>query len=572
MRNNLHRNLNTTLNVALIDGRWSIATQMILENPSLIYPSVRSGNRRSALHIICGFDFDDVAHYDDAYDEALTLIQKIIECSIDIGVNLKEINIPVATLVCEHEEDEFESILTYRDHLQNTPLHILCGRGTAIPQMLQVLYSNCFDNDNDISIKWPKAIDLITATNSHGCTPLHFLSECRCDCQSLEITLGECTSLQPNLESLTFPLEASDVFSSSTNDNTDDDNNNMEDDTNHPKHPCLIQDEDGETPLHYAFAAGGPFLFVELLLENCPKAMTLYNRDGDLPIHGIWTWAKSSWEETIEEHNLSYDDLRGDDDEVCYQTPIPYFFHSNRTVNNTEFFEDKKLLNDYLWNLLNGYLEAYCFGTIHRQRNFAKFLRKKNNDNHHEKNTSEAKLQPSPIWSPIHAAVTLTHDRHILPFILQFLSLSNSLVQQRNLLYEYDENGKLPIHVVASTTSKCRSPIDNIKILLSTYDNADTATNKYANVAKNICEMKTKTKDQSLPFHLAIKSGKDIGVIQIFYDRCPEALEMPFLSNRLYPWMLASVDENNSLNVIYSLLRMNPELVRGGISPKKSAK
>jgi len=404
-----------------------------------------------------------------------------------------------------------------RDSNNNTPLHSLCGRGSASPDLLELLFSFCSNEYGHLKI--PSTYELISAQNMQGCTPLHYCSECRCDLRSIQIMLGHCSSLAVNKESLIFPIEPD---PSQKNDSSSEENRSAKGiERTSPLHPCLIQDEDGDLPLHYALSCGAYIAYIDVLLKPCPQAIAIRNTEGNTPFCDLWNWAEEQWLET---YNDFFPNL------VPYHSMELLFSIFGSQAKELENLPDddqmswtnvKQDFRNHFWEILNICLEASCFGT-----------------------TTRSTIKKDNIWFPLHAAASLTYFPQLMIFCLYMIP---------DQILNYNNHGMLPIHSATSTTSKYASPIRNVKGMW---------------IASTSCEMfksKTRSEYEMLPLHIAIKSGKDLELILFLCQRYPNALSIPVKKSGLLPWMLAAEEDNNSLNVAFSLLRMNPELVRYGI-------
>ena len=66
-----------------------------------------------------------------------------------------------------------------------------------------------------------------------------------------------------------------------------------------------------------------------------------------------------------------------------------------------------------------------------------------------------------------------------------------------------------------------------------------------------------------LPLHLALSTGKGWNEgIKDLVEVHPDSLIFPVPQCKLYPFMLAGVDDNCDLDTVYELLRYNPGLIR----------
>ena len=66
-----------------------------------------------------------------------------------------------------------------------------------------------------------------------------------------------------------------------------------------------------------------------------------------------------------------------------------------------------------------------------------------------------------------------------------------------------------------------------------------------------------------LPIHLALENPYSAALIDII-EMAPETISIQDPVTKLYPFMMAAVGEEPSLNMIYKLLRPNPVVALGG--------
>lgn len=151
---------------------------------------------------------------------------------------------------------------------------------------------------------------------------------------------------------------------------------------------------------------------------------------------------------------------------------------------------------------------------------------------------------PRNNWQELHTAVAIFSEisDEIFTLILRF---SQGQVMKRNYL------GQLPLHLATLRSSESRRTLHLINALLES--NIDAASETSSNV--------------QLPLVLALKSGKawDEGVGSIF-EAYPNAVSVRDRSLRLFPFMIASVEEDDDSNwfglsessrASKSLLRLN---------------
>jgi len=443
------------------------------------------------LHIIFSSDFSESDN--STIEQARQLTQVIL----DTYISSNSVNI-AAGGGGGQQGMTLRSIQLRRDHMKNTPLHVLCYQENACPVLIELLLSYCSTDGKD-GQKLQTAIELICNVNRDGCTPLHALARNRRSIDGMDILFRNCLPLCPDIEELAFPLEP--PPSTTTGNTTTTSGNNLQ-----QLHPALVQDIFGDTPLHCACNCGWNVNIenIRALLRHCPSALKVRNREGLLPIDYLWnTYSTHEIPTTIGPEALHDDEILSDEDT------------SNGSMLSADGNEQTKA---NLWEILNPMLEATYFGTVHKSSNY------------HDGENS---------WRPLHAAAGITHHSpHILRFVIQQLTPQE--------LSRRDEDGNLPIHVAASTKSQHSSPLTNIRILLDMNSNCADEVNG----------------DNMLPLHLAAESKKEVDVILALHKICPDAPQNRCRSTRLFPFMTAAVGSNNTVDVIYTLLRLDPELVR----------
>jgi hypothetical protein len=111
-----------------------------------------------------------------------------------------------------------QSILSLKEMSGNTPLHVLCEK-SADTTMMKIIFECCPLEKSSVTGS-ATARHLIRMANGNKCNPLHFLAEGSCPFSSLKLMLQHCS-----------PRDETEGLD-----------------------PRLLQDEDGDVPLHWAFA------------------------------------------------------------------------------------------------------------------------------------------------------------------------------------------------------------------------------------------------------------------------------------------------------------------------------
>jgi ankyrin repeat protein len=108
------------------------------------------------------------------------------------------------------------------------------------------MFSLCLENSStDIMLNIPTVSDLVSHKNYRQCTPLHYISQCVCSFSALKFMLESCSTVGELL------------------------------------HIC---DEDGDTPLHWAFTSGVSARRLELYLRKSKELLYLKNNNHETPL------------------------------------------------------------------------------------------------------------------------------------------------------------------------------------------------------------------------------------------------------------------------------------------------
>jgi len=156
-----------------------------------------------------------------------------------------------------------ESILTVTDSLGKTPLHILCQHSVDVSFLRVILSSTRGHNQNPSA---PTALDLITARDSRGATPLHYLAFSRqCPLEALGLMMDYCATV--------------------SNDVAETD-------------PTLCVDDDGETPLHWALEGYMSPRRIQTLLRHSRASLSIKNAAGKTPFElFVGNFVDTEWKE-----------------------------------------------------------------------------------------------------------------------------------------------------------------------------------------------------------------------------------------------------------------------------------
>lgn len=152
------------------------------------------------------------------------------------------------------------SILTVGDHSGNSPLHTLCSY-SCDPTMMKIILENC--PSEYFPIAPATALELLSYRNEQGCTPVHFLAE-GCPFSCLKLAIQRCR-----------PTDIDRAESCDAR---------------------LIADEEGDLPLHWAFAAAISPRRLRVLLDGCRESLFHINDKGALPMYEFVTEHCDHWD------------------------------------------------------------------------------------------------------------------------------------------------------------------------------------------------------------------------------------------------------------------------------------
>jgi ankyrin repeat protein len=157
----------------------------------------------------------------------------------------------------------FDSILTVTDSMGKTPLHILCEHSADTNMMKTILESTREHNKHP---KAPSTPYLLSARDSRGSTPLHYLAYSRqCPFSSLEVMMDHA---KPSGEE----GAVTDV--------------------------ALCRDHDGDTPLHWALDGYMSARRIKQLIRYNKDALYVKNAAGKLPFDQfVGNFVDNNWDQ-----------------------------------------------------------------------------------------------------------------------------------------------------------------------------------------------------------------------------------------------------------------------------------
>jgi hypothetical protein len=332
-----------------------------------------------------------------------------------------------------------QSILTLKDTNGNTPLHVLCENNSDTT-MMNIIFECCPLEKSSVA-ESATARDLVRIANLYGCNPLHFLLDNFAPFSSFKLMMQYCS-----------PGDETDGLD-----------------------PRLMQDYDGDLPLHWAFSRTVSPRRLTILLSECHDSLLCANKECILPME-------------------------------------EYVLHQ---CQDFDFMDDDE--KQVLWNEIQGMLKVVTG------------------------------YQGFDTWSPLHA---IASGVAFIPEEFWTMGLEFG----RDNLLAYNDDGLLPLHVAVSTR-----PL---------YDeDSSSGFGQYIRmmgeiVLSSLEASRMPTSGGRLALHLAVESNQDELVTDWVLEMDPDAILTIDPLTQLPPFMLAAVDENNTLDTVFSLLREDPSIVQ----------
>ena len=274
----------------------------------------------------------------------------------------------------------------------------------------------------------------------------------------------------------------------------------------HPDQLSVLVDREGQTALHHACLFRAPAHVVEAMLYSVPELAEMANDQGELALH--WAIRLATPVEVLKLLLTAYPAGPGSADHTG-QTPLSLLWdrHQEDLVELRGLSEVEESAS---WRRILLLVEGY----------------------------NDRQLPSTPVL-PLHAFSACPCPQSLFEFVLQVYIKDVSVT---------DENGRLPLAIVASTAV---AGDRKLRALLKAYPAAASIPDRSGR----------------LPLHEALVAGKiwDEGV-EILLEAQPRALTTRDLPTKLYPFQLAALkerktDDDSDLTTIYSLLRADPSLV-----------
>lgn len=184
------------------------------------------------------------------------------------------------------------SALRLTEGVNETPLHVICSLNTD-SKLIRIIFESIKRNSQQeltgitgircwrgTTVAVPSALELVTAQNGRGCTPLHYIAGSRfCDFSTVEHVLEACHLEQQQTN------HKSTILSSAMDDDDADVDDDVETTQTCLEQALMLRDEDGDTSLHWACSAQTPVRIVKLFIEYGGfGALNCANNMGECPM------------------------------------------------------------------------------------------------------------------------------------------------------------------------------------------------------------------------------------------------------------------------------------------------
>jgi hypothetical protein len=343
---------------------------------------------------------------------------------------------------------------------------------------------------------------ILTVPDSNGKTPLHILCEGSCDARMMRVIFG-----------------------------------NTHESTGNPSAPTALsllmaKDSRGSTPLHYlAFSRQCPFSSLQLIMSFCKPVLAAdvdgakidptlcCDTDGDTPLH----WALDAYMSPRRIKEL----MRHSKDAMMVlnnagKRPFDQFA--------ANFIDSEWKVHDVcgreVWENIQGYLRVVFKDSSNDQRGDA----------------SSKEEETISDWLPLHLLAGSPHD---FPPIFTDIAVHYC----EDDLSKVDSHGMLPLHLACRRRSINKdTPCDGsvARKILAKYPQA-----AYKGVATT----------KRLGLHLAVATQKPMSLITALIKAYPRSLNSPDPVTRLWPFVLAGVENEISVGVSFTLLRADPSIL-----------
>ncbi len=422
--------------------------------------------------------------------------------------------------------------------------------------------SQTSNNDKASSNQFTLHKSILTYADSTGKTPLHILCESSCDSSMLQVILG-------STREATGDPNAPTAFSL-----------------------ILAQDSRGSTPLHYmSYNRQCPFSSLKLMMDYCKPRFSskesssssdaeqewidptlCTDHDGETPLH--WALAGYVSSRRIKEltrHSVDAILVENNKGEKPFDQFTSNFVDSDWTDHDVCANEVWENIQEYLNCIHDNQVHNHHQTTNSKNTTSASDVQTMNESDSSDSNESSSCVSE---WCPLHF---LAGSEYEFPSIFADLALKYCSQD----LSKPDGNGMLPLHLAcartirqSSNSSTNQQPPKKDRLALKILKKYHRASLVQARSTKR------------LPLHFAVDSQKPLSLITALIRTYPRSLNIPDPVTKLWPYVLAGVENNNdksqsssssdppntttttssstneSLSVSFALLRADPSVLQ----------
>jgi len=431
-------------------------------------------------------------------NDEIAVARMLIERSIDMGGSTVQLG-----KMLEHAD----SVLTVSDHDGNTPLHYLfdhsLGRQHSHIRYVELIIemSARVDEKRKTSFYWN---ELMLQQDDGGMTPLHDMS----DNTSIEY-LAVSSVLK----------KCNEVWGS-----------------RRLNHPLLQRDNSGNLPVHFAcyetYASGQWIEAFVGFLDSDYKVTydTVFTRKCLLHI----------LESFIEDHDEEFQQFSDDNNwwssEEMQCSSLQQILSSNERIDNIDWSSLRTPFDDLLPKL-RVLLEAAAKSNMY-----------------HTHQTQEYEIS----LEPVHLAASVPN---FPTFILQMMVLHD-----QSALLRTDEHGRIPLHyaLVATPGNQKQDSREDVSDADLVYWSANDESRSLVQFLLDNAPSSANIHDGDgrLPIHLAIANNRDLSsVVLPIIAASPGSISAVDPCTNLKPFLLAASHDNASLDLIFRLAALEPNLI-----------
>lgn len=330
-----------------------------------------------------------------------------------------------------------------------------------------------------------------------------------------------------------------------------------------------LQNIDGETSLHLACGAASEEV-QELLIKSSPGAAGMVDRDGETPLHLAVVSGASLYVLCQLLKANPYVVMQPNRNN---RTPFDNLKRSYKNANTWQQIESSPLdmLDDYKKSLMFLRVAAWCCGVFLSGAGSGEGSEIPGVLGPPEVPLFSANLPPNYRCYPLHVAAWINCPRALVKALATFCP-DHCVVR--------DSFGNTPLCLAAAAPirqDKEEFDFDDETGEESAQEDQDLGSQEYEKhhtpsvieiiLSANPIAASIPNPIGRFPLALALETGKYFEEVSPLIKAYPQALEIKDVITDLYPFMTAAAavspetDSNSSLNTVYELLRLQPDLV-----------